>query len=238
MKTEHGTTGLGYLSALIKPIAQILFLSAIFTLMSRNLPLGNNYTIFLASGVIPFHLCMTLVSRIMSIDKFGKQLIMHPMITPLDISFAVLIMESGVLLLVSAIIFLTMGLVGLWNYDIDSLFIILITALYAIGIGYGVGLMLLSISIRLPTFPKLWQIISMPLFIVSGIFYTTDRLPEAVLKYLYYNPLLHITDSMRSGFYRNWDGDFTSYTYLSTFFIVTLSCGLLLQRITEKKLRP
>ena len=237
MKSEHGTTGLGYLSAFLKPIGQILFLSAIFSFMSRNLPLGDNYTVFLASGVIPFHLCMTLVNKIMAINKFGKPLMSHPMITPLDISFAVLLMESGILLIVTILIFLAMGLLNLWNYKIDSLLTILTTALFAIGIGYGVGLVNLAISIKIPTFPKVWQLMSMPLFIISGIFYTTERLPDVALEYLYYNPLLHITDSMRSGVYRNWEGSFNDFGYLTSFLIISVSIGLLLQRITEKKVR-
>jgi capsular polysaccharide transport system permease protein len=237
MKSEHGTTRLGYLSAFLKPIGQILFLSAIFTFMSRNLPLGDNYTIFIASGVIPFHLCMTLINRVMSIDKFGKTLINHPMITPLDISIAVLLVESGILLIVSVLIFLTMGLLELWNYKIHSLLTILSTAMFAIGIGYGVGLVNLAINIKMPTYQKIWQLMSMPMFIMSGAFYTTERLPDSALEYLYYNPLLHITDSMRAGFYRSWEGDFSNYLYLTTFMVTSIASGLLLQRITERQVR-
>jgi capsular polysaccharide transport system permease protein len=237
VKSEHGTTGLGYLSAFLKPLGQIIFFSMIFTFMSRNLPLGDNHTIFLASGIIPLHLCLTVINRIMSVDILGKPLLKHPMISPIDISIAVLLMESGILIIVSLLVFLSVGLIGLWDFRIDSLLIIITTALFAIAIGFGVGLINLSIKIRIPTYPKIWQLMSMPLFIISGVFYTTDRLPEAVLEYLYYNPLLHITDSMRSGIYRSWDGDFSSYTYLTTFMVITIFLGLLFQRITDKLIR-
>lgn len=237
IKAEYGTTGISYLSALIKPLLQIVFMSAIFTLMSRNLPLGNNYTIFIASGVIPLHLCLTLANRIMSIAIFGKPLIKHPMVTPLDISFAALIVESGVLLIVSILVFLTVGLLGFWDYKVDSLLIILTTALFSIGIGFGVGLINLAMSLKIQAYPKIWQVLSMPLFIASGVFYISERIPPQALEYLYYNPLLHITDSMRSGLYRTWDSSFTDYSYVTGFMFTSIALGLFLQRITENKIR-
>lgn len=237
MKSEHGTTGLGYLSAFLKPIGQILMLSTIFGFMSRNLPLGDNYIIFLASGVIPYHLCVTIINKVMGISQSGKPLFGHPMITPLDLSIAVLILESGILLIVSAVILISVGLLGLWNYEIDSLLTILMTIVTAIGIGYGVGLINLSISIKLPSYTKIWQLLSMPLFIISGIFFTSEGLPDAILEYLYYNPLFHITDSMRSGIYRSWNSDFADSTYMLNFVLISVFLGLLFQRLTDKKVR-
>ncbi len=235
--SEHGTTRLGYIAAIFKALGKVIMLSTIFMLISRNVPVGDNLIIFLASGILPFSMCIDLVNKIMTMNKSGRMLMTHPLITPLDIAISILILQSAITLIASIILLLGAGLLGLWDYKIASLLGILLTSITAILLGFGVGLMNVSIVVRVPSYEKIWQLLSMPLFILSGIFYVSDMLPREALDVLKYNPLMHITESMRDSFYRGWNSSFVNQQYLLFFTTVTIFLGLFLEKTTQKRVR-
>ncbi len=55
-----------------------------------------------------------------------------------------------------------------------------------------------------------------------------EDLPETVRDMLWYNPLVHITASMRDGFYPTYNPDYISATYCALFSLVCLFFGVVL----------
>ena len=236
--TEHGKSKIGYPMAVIKPLFQIAMLTTMFTILGRGSPIGDSLTLFLATGIITYNLCVTLANKILRINKQYRSILGATHTSPFDISIAFLLSESLILLISSAIILTGLGNLGYWDHKIDSLLGILLTTIAAIGLGYGVGLFNASLASIIPAYEKVWKILSMPLFLMSGVFFIADqRFPPEVIAILKYNPLLHIIESMRDSFYRSWESTLFDLGYVLWFILCSLLAGLLMQKITQKRPR-
>lgn len=236
--SEHGKTKIGYLAAIVKPISQIIMLTTMFSILGRTPALGDNLVLFFATGIIPYNLSIGLANKMLQINKSSRVILSSTPATPFDISVAFLLSESLILLISATVILLGLGNLGYWDHQVDSLLGIMLTAIAAIALGYGVGLFNLSLSAIVPSYEKIWKILSMPLFLMSGVFFVADRnFPPVVIEILKYNPLLHITESMRDSFYRTWESTLFDLRYLLIFILCSSFLGLIMQKITQKRHR-
>ena len=63
MATTYGRSPGGYLWAILEPVVGILLLTAIFSIAFHTPPLGVNFPIFYATGLVPFTLYLTVSSK-------------------------------------------------------------------------------------------------------------------------------------------------------------------------------
>lgn len=236
---RYGRNGFGYLSSLLVPLSQILFISALFTAIDRNNPLGGSVVLFIATAIIPYEAFSKLAIKMMSATKQASTSTMiHPVVTALDVLFAKLLVEVSLITVAAIVIFSGVGLFGYWDYSVDSLVQIILAFLTAIVLGFSVGLINTSITTKFAGYEKIWPLISKPLFFMSGIFYiASDRFPQEVLNILYYNPVLHITEWSRSAFYDRWESSLLDFKYLYGFVLTTLFFGLVSQRLVRSEAR-
>jgi len=64
-----------------------------------------------------------------------------------------------------------------------------------------------------PVWKTIWKILTRPLFIASGVLFIYEDMPSAVQNILWWNPLLHASGVMRTGFYPTYDAAYVSYGY-------------------------
>lgn len=236
--TRLGHNKSGILSAIGSPLSQILVISLLFTIIGRNNPIGGSIVLFLATAIIPYNFCVLMANQIMSSSQQSKSLMTHPLITPFDTILANLIVESTILLLAAALIFTGVGYFGFWDFTYDSLIGIELVIITSIILGFSIGLMNAALASRFTFYPKVWSLLTRPLFFMSGIFYiASERFPPEVLAVLYYNPVLHITEWSRSAFYRTWESSFVDYNYLLGFILVALFIGMASQRLMQEETR-
>src|SRR5690606_23977415 len=76
-----------------------------------------------------------------------------------------------------------------------------------------------------PVWQRIWGIISRPLFIISGVFFTFESMPEAIRTVLYWNPLVHVVGETRRGFYPAYDGDYVALGLVLATGVVTFLLG-------------
>ena len=81
-------------------------------------------------------------------------------------------------------------------------------------LGLGVGTLNCVLIGFFPTWKNVWGVVTRPLFLVSGIFYTYDSVPAAFQHVLWYNPLVHVVGMMRSGFYGVYRDEYISVPYV------------------------
>lgn len=239
MLSEHGKSKIGYLSALVKPLAKIVMLTALFTLIGRRIGIGDNTVLFITTGVITFSLSVEIAHKLLRVNKAPQKMIRCTPATSFDFSLAFLLSEAIVLIVAACIILVALGNFDYWDHRVDSLLGILLMALLAIALGYGVGLINLSIAAIIPAYEAVWKVIKMPLLLISGVVFVADqRFPPEVLAILLYNPLLHIIEAMRSYFYRSWDSAIVDLNYVFWFTLTVLFIGFVLQKLTQNKERP
>ncbi len=109
------------------------------------------------------------------------------------------------------------------SYDLWS--IVKAVALASL-LGVGVGATNAVIFAYVPTYQTVYRIITRPLFLVSGVFFTFDEMPRVVQDVLWWNPLVHAVGLMRKGFYPIYHGDYISEIYIGGVGVLFTTIGL------------
>lgn len=227
--SSNGRTALGYLWVLAEPVAGILLLTLIFSLFFVAPPLGTNFPLFYASGLLPFMMYMQISQRIAGSVRASKPLLAYPGVTFLDAIMAKFLLESATEALVFALVIV--GIViwfGLNPYfDIPALLAGLgLAALLALGVG-TLNCLLLSLY---PLWERFWAILNRPLMIVSGAFFLFDTVPQPYRDWLWWNPIIHVVGMVRAGLYPTYDTSYVSVLYVLAFCAVTFTAGLFFLR--------
>ncbi|MGI9393510.1 MAG: ABC transporter permease [Boseongicola sp.] len=212
MSTRYGRSFGGYFWAIAEPVAMIALLSVAFSQFLRTPPLGSSFVLFYASGYIPFSFFMTINSMTSAAVSKNRPLMRFPMVSPMDAVLARAALQTLTMVVVSFVILLGLDFmidepikVSLSNF-IPSVFA-------AIILGLGGGTLNVVIFAFFPLYKIIWNIITRPLFIVSGIFYTVESMPTAAQSILILNPLVHVTGESHKAFYPIYDGTFVVLAY-------------------------
>jgi len=84
-----------------------------------------------------------------------------------------------------------------------------------------------------------WQyvesILTRPLIIISGVFYIPSKLPTAAVDILKWNPVLHLIEWIRTGYYSNYASTVLDKNYLIWFALLSLLFGLTGERLTRRR---
>ena len=77
-------------------------------------------------------------------------------------------------------------------------------------LGLGIGTLNCVLFGFFPTWKNIWGVLTRPLFLISGVFFTFNSAPPAMQEVLWYNPLAQIIGEMRAGFYGSYRADYVS----------------------------
>lgn len=235
MTTTFGRSQLGYLWVVLEPIGGIAILAIGFSLIFRAPPIGDSFLLFYATGYLPFLLYNTVHGRLSSAIRQNRALLFYPAVTFVDVVAARLLLivltEAMVLVLVfSTLVIFTDTGARVAPLTIASSFVA------TLALGTGVGLINAALFDMLPSWQRIFQILSRPMFFLSGVFFIYDSLPEMAQDVLWWNPLLHAIGLMRKGFYPNYDGSYISVLYISLISFPLIAIGMALLRHTHREI--
>nr|WP_233495501.1 ABC transporter permease [Rhodosalinus halophilus] len=229
MASTHGRSALGYLWAILEPVAGIILLTFIFSLALRSPGIGTSFPLFYATGMLPFTLYMDISQKSSVALRFSRQLLAYPGVTFVDALMARVLLNSITQLMVWAVV-----LTGIiWIYRLD---VILDPPAVALGfamatsLAVGIGTLNCYLLSVYPTWERIWAILNRPLFIISCIFFLYDDVPMPYRDWLWYNPIVHCVGQVRAGVYATYDATYVSPLYVFGISVVTLALGLLLLR--------
>lgn len=227
MISTYGRHPGGYIWAILEPVAALALLSAVFSIAFRAPSLGDNFPLFYATGYLPFMLYSDVSSKIAQSVKFSKPLLFYPPVKYIHAIMGRLILNTITHILIFAIIM--SFICYIFDYKAALNFIPMINAmLMASSLALGVGTLNCYASTRFLVWDKVWAILNRPAFIVSGIFFLYQSVPDPYRSYLWYNPLIHVVGEMRSGFYPTYDNFYVSYLFVYLFSLVTFLLGIIL----------
>jgi len=227
MATTYGRSPGGYIWAVLEPVGAIAILSLAFSLLLRSPSLGTNFLLFYATGYLPFSLYISLSVKISQAIRFSRPLLAYPSVTYTDAIIARLLLTLLTQVMVFYIIMTGIHLV----YDVRTVLdlpAILLAFSMATALGLGVGVMNCFLMSIMPVWENIWQIVNRPLFLLSMVLYIYEDMPSYVQKYLWYNPVGHMTGVMRTGFYPTYDATYVSVTYVFGVAAVLITAGLIL----------
>jgi capsular polysaccharide transport system permease protein len=230
MATRYGRSAGGYLWALLDPLGFIILMSFIFSQITRNPPIGDSFPLFYATGYMAFHFYVDISGIVSGSIQLNRPLLAFPRVNLLDTILARFILQFLTISFVSTVI-----LTGFILYDGAQIRMdagpILLSVCLASFLGLGVASINVTLFIYFETYQKIFSLINRPLFLISGIFFTFESMPVSVQEFLWWNPLVHVTALMRSGFYPIYEPSFVSPVYVLIFATIPLIIGILLLRL-------
>lgn len=240
-RAQYGATKLGYLWALILPMAQIVIFTGIFWSIGRADIFGSDLgsiATFITTGLLSFTLFTNISNRVMNSNTANKALFGYPLVMPLDAMLARFVLSATTTTSSFAFTLLLLYQFNYWEPRLDSLLSLIAAISITALLGFGIGLVNSYLVLLFPSYSKTYSIITRPLLFMSGVFYlASDQFPPMILDILYYNPLLHCTEWVRTAFYKEWDSNFIDFNYLLSVVLIVVSVGLFAQRISQKKAR-
>lgn len=227
MATRYGRSPGGYAWAVLEPLGGIIVLGFGFSLLVRSPPLGTSFLLFFATGVLIFSIYVNLSSLIGRSINFSRALLFYPAVTWVDTVTArfilTLLTDTCVMIILLTGLVITLDSRSVLEF-MPMVQAVALTAL----LGLGVGMINCVLFGLFDVWMQIWSIIMRPLMIVSGVLFLYESMPPLLQNILWYNPLLHVTGLMRSGFYNNYEADYVSLSYVLSVSFVCIFLGVVL----------
>lgn len=227
ISTAYGATPGGYLWAVAEPVASIFLLTVVFSYSFHNPPMGVNFAIYYATGMLPFLMFTSVANKVAMTLRFSKPLLAYPAVTFVDAILARFLLTVATDLLVYTLVLLAIC----FMFDTRTIAVIPGIALsfaMAAALGLGIGTLNCFLFSLFEAWVSMWSILTRPLVIISCVLFPLSAVPEPFRGYLWYNPLVQIVGKMRSSFYPNYDDSYVSLTYVFGLALVALLLGLIL----------
>jgi capsular polysaccharide transport system permease protein len=232
-RATFGTSSFGYIWAIITPTASVGLLVFIFSLVGRQPPFGSSLALFFATGILTLNFFKELSGKLMSVFNANRALLTYPVIKDIDTLLARSILIIITYLLIMFIFFtslVALNLAHLPTHIEQLLFAFFSTAL----LGLGMGTMNAVITSIWDTWTQIEKVLTRPLFFISGIFYVPSLLPIEAISVLKWNPVLHLIEWFREGFYPNYNSFVLNRSYPIYLGIFLLLVGLAGERFLRK----
>ena len=236
MRSKFGEQKLSYAWALLEPLGWVLMMSTIFMAMGSHAPpLGDSFLLFFTTGLVPFSAFKDTSNVVRNAVKQNKPLLFFPIIKPIDTFVSRAVLEALTQVAVFALI---IGSYSFIHQDLpraDWLNVAIPFLLLAI-LGFNVGIINCVITAHFKAWEKIWGVLSRPLFILSGIFYVADSLPVQARNVLWWNPMMHCVEWLRTGFFPGFHSNFLDLHYVFATTFGGLFIALALERIFRNKI--
>jgi capsular polysaccharide transport system permease protein len=229
MSTTYGRSPGGYIWAVVEPAAGLALLSVIFSLGFLAPPMGSNFAIFHATGMIPFLVYTDISGKLGTAVMFSKQLLAYPAVSYVDALIARFILNTLTQLMVACIIFTGILLMFETRTALELDGIVLAFSM-TLALALGVGTFNCFVMSLYPVWQRIWSILNRPMFILSCIFFTFESVPEEVRGYLWWVPTVHLTGTMRAAFYPGYEASYASPLYVFGLSLSLLATGLVFLR--------
>ena len=236
IRSRMGGTAFGFLAMAIGwPLAHMLLVIGIHSVLGRSVPFGDSIVLWYGTGVVPY-LAFNYVSRYVMLGiVLNRPLLSIPIIKATDIVFARAIVEvlnSGAVVIIFFAIFWALGIDFLPRDMVQASLAML--AMIFLGLGYGVVNAVIAAMFR--TWVTGFILIQIILWIASGVMFVPDQLPEPARVALSYLPPLQGVEWMRSAYFPGYGDAVLDKTYLITFSAAALFLGLAMERMMRGKL--
>lgn len=224
MGSTYGQSPGGYVWAIASPLGSILMMSLAFSLLVHSPALGKSFLLFYATGFLPFAMFSDISAKIGRSVRYSKALLSYPRVTWIEAVIARFVLNTCTQSVTFCIIIPGIFIVENIHANIEVLPIVSGMAMMAM-LGLGVGLCNCFLIGYFPVWHRIWEIISRPIMIASGIFYLPDDLSPAIRDLLWWNPIIHGVSQVRAGFYDTYHPQILSpvYGYASSMIMICIA---------------
>ncbi|HYK48281.1 MAG TPA: ABC transporter permease, partial [Terriglobales bacterium] len=163
---------------------------------------GSRYIDFLIPGLLGMNLMNSGMWGIgfALVDMRQRKLLKRFVATPMRRSDFLLALTSSrlVLMVIEIVLLLGFGVLAFHMRVLGSLFsILLLTTIGAISFG-GLGLLTASRAQKIESVSVLMNVVLMPMWIFSGVFFSSERFPAVIQPFIQLLPLTALNDALRA----------------------------------------
>ncbi len=213
--------------SLTEPLVMLGLIMALKTVMGRAFHyFGDSALLYYASGLFPFYMFLYVSARVRT------NITRLPGVTRLDQFFAVVLVESTIILLMLILVMGALWLDGVAQAIPFSVTTCALGILLLLVLGMGVGLVNMIIAQAYPAWLLFYGSITRGLGFLSGIFTIPSLLSAKIRDIIVWNPVLHGIELFRTGLYELYPNLIMDVPYLATWGIVALFLGVVLERNT------
>jgi capsular polysaccharide transport system permease protein len=234
MMTRHHHSGMGYLWAIAQPLAYVAALNLVYALAGRHAPYGNSTTAFLVAGIVPFICFFVRVQAAASGAVAGNLSFLYfRQVTPLLLIIANCLLEYLTGLVVLAIIIAGLSLYqGALQLNDPLTMLIALTCLAILGMVAGTVFGLGRLVI--PGLGLVETIFFRLMFFFSGALFMANSLPARMRYWALMNPLLHLIEFIRDGFFTTYHSRYANWHYPLSFVVCGLALMMMVIRATRR----
>jgi capsular polysaccharide transport system permease protein len=207
-----------------------------YVLVHRVAPVGTDPAVFIGTGVLPYILCIYPARETMMCLVANGPLLTFPIVKVSDIIIARGLLQSIVAFWVALLFSLIMYLfdVDVYPRRPEEAALATVVSIY---FGFSIGF----IAAVLYKVFRPWLAIQVGLLILmyftAGIVILPTSVPQPLRDYLWFNPMLHQVEWLRSAYYDDFGQGMLSKEYLIGFATVVLLLGLSAERALRGKLQ-
>ncbi len=235
MGSTYGRTPGGYVWAILEPIGMIVLLAAAFSLIVRVPSLGNSFIIFYATGYLPFQIYTSTAEKTTRALHYSRALLSYPSVLWIDAFLARFVLNFLTGTTVFCIVMTGIVIVVDARVSLD-IFPVIIGLSSAASLGFGVGMINCMLGGLFPVWTNIWSIVSRPLFLASGVLFIFEDMSGLVQSILWWNPLMHVTGMVRTGFYSTYNPMYISLPYVWIVALVLILLGLIFMKPNYQKI--
>lgn len=236
MRAHFGESRLGYLWAIIEPTLHLAtFVLILVVLLKRHAPMGNNTTLFVMTAVLPYFLYAKLATYVGGSIENNRPLFNLPPVKPLDVVLARTILETATYFVVGLLIVVGLLLSGVSEAAPAHPLQLAAAIGTIVTLGMGLGMVNVVVRVFIANWLTIFSLVTGPLYLLSGIWFLPEQVPQPLRGYLLYNPLMHFVMWSRVGFYRDYNPEYLDRPYAIAWALGALVVGLALMRIARRK---
>jgi capsular polysaccharide transport system permease protein len=232
MRTRFFNHGLGFLLVIIWPLAHLFLIISVYTVFGRRAPFGGDLYVFFGSGLVPT-LSFMYVSRQMVMSILANRpMLSFPAIKPTDILFGRALLETLGSFMMAAAVLTIFALMGtqVVPHDLGNAVAALCATIYlAISVGFLVSL----VAVVFPPVATIYMLFVLVIYLSSGTLFVASYMPEQIMRYLAWNPVLHGVEWMRSAYFLGYPSQVLDKFYMLSFASVAMLAGLVIERLTR-----
>lgn len=212
VQSRFSTNFLGFGWTYVIPLIWIAGTYGVFYFFGRRVPIFTDTITFIISGLIPymgFRYCVNSVARA---NTVMRRLLIFPTVSIEHGVVASALIEWVNVFVVFAFV-AVLNLVVFGNWEMDDPLRWFEGVSIACGLGASYSYLFVALAEFSPTFRQAAIILLRPSYFISGVFFAANELPERVLPYFIWNPLLHAIEIARDGMLFHYESRVDSTVY-------------------------
>jgi capsular polysaccharide transport system permease protein len=157
----------------------------------------------------------------------NRGLFNYRQVKPLDTLHSRVLLE---VIIYSFLLFLMMVLaphLGL-EYSFNNLLLVFSSLILLIITSFSIALIFMSIGGLFPESKKILQVLTKPLYFISGIFFSISDIPVQYQEIMSLNPILNLLELLREGLFNEFNAGHGDYSYALMTSMILLSFSLFL----------